>query len=341
MTIEEKAKAYDEALGKVKALYATCAPDSLYLEELFSILKESEDERIRKEINELIMQPTWKTEKEFHRRKELISWLEKQGEQETLCDKCRKEQPSHSCQDITALGRCAVEHEQNPVDKIEPKFNIGDWVINSSFGNVKQIKEFDNDERVWFTDGTGTPFEFLNGYRLWNIQDAKEGDVLVSDETTVLFQSIDEPNIKCHCTWFRVNDNDLRINTLQNSSPYFPATKEQCAMFFARLNEEGYVWDAEKKELKKIEDNPIPITDEWIEEYWKHHKVTNPDSYDKGEEIQFGHDGFMRFCKRYCKKNAWKPSKEQIIALRWVLTNVPYNKHKEEISGLLEQIKDL
>ena len=28
---------------------------------------------------------------------------------ETLCDKCKKTQPSHSCQDITALGRCALE----------------------------------------------------------------------------------------------------------------------------------------------------------------------------------------------------------------------------------------
>lgn len=34
---------------------------------------------------------------------------------ETLCDKCKKTQPSHSCQDITALGRCALEkqNEQN------------------------------------------------------------------------------------------------------------------------------------------------------------------------------------------------------------------------------------
>lgn len=44
--------------------------------------------------------------------------------------------------------------------------------------------------------------------------------------------------------------------------------------------------------------------------------------------------------KKTEQKPAWKPSKEQIIALRWVLNNVPYNKHKEEISGLLEQIKD-
>ena len=37
----------------------------------------------------------------------------------------------------------------------------------------------------------------------------------------------------------------------------------------------------------------------------------------------------------------WKPSDEQIIALRWVLNNITYNKHKEEISGLLDQIKGL
>lgn len=40
-------------------------------------------------------------------------------------------------------------------------------------------------------------------------------------------------------------------------------------------------------------------------------------------------------------RNAWKPSKEQIIALRWILNHIPYNKHKEEISGLLDQINEL
>lgn len=40
-------------------------------------------------------------------------------------------------------------------------------------------------------------------------------------------------------------------------------------------------------------------------------------------------------------QNMWKPSKEQIVALRWILNNIPYNKHKEEISGLLDQIKHL
>ena len=41
------------------------------------------------------------------------------------------------------------------------------------------------------------------------------------------------------------------------------------------------------------------------------------------------------------KPQTWKPSEEQIVALRWVLNNVPYNKHKKEISELLDQIKNL
>jgi hypothetical protein len=55
---------------------------------------------------------TWGTDKWSMPVKHIIEVLEKQGEQkETLCDKCKKAQPSHSCQDITALGRCALEKQ--------------------------------------------------------------------------------------------------------------------------------------------------------------------------------------------------------------------------------------
>lgn len=53
---------------------------------------------------------------------------------------------------------------------------------------------------------------------------------------------------------------------------------------------------------KQREQEPISITDEWIEDYWQHEKVINFDSYDKGEEIQFDHYGFVNFCKKYCQK---------------------------------------
>lgn len=57
--------------------------------------------------------------------------LEKQSEQETLCDKCRKEHPSHSCQDITELGRCAVEYEQKPAEWNEEDDKMFDNVIQT------------------------------------------------------------------------------------------------------------------------------------------------------------------------------------------------------------------
>lgn len=37
----------------------------------------------------------------------------------------------------------------------------------------------------------------------------------------------------------------------------------------------------------------------------------------------------------------WKPNEKQIKALRWVLQNIPYCTHKEEIYELLEQLKKL
>ena len=45
---------------------------------------------------------------------ELLAFTkEKQGEQkETPCDRCKKAQPYHSCQDITELGRCYLELEK-------------------------------------------------------------------------------------------------------------------------------------------------------------------------------------------------------------------------------------
>ena len=69
--------------------------------------------------------------------------FEKQVKQETLCDKCRKEQPSHSCQDITALGRCAVEHEKKSAWSEEDE-NMFNDIIMCLKGNFKSDKSMIN-----------------------------------------------------------------------------------------------------------------------------------------------------------------------------------------------------
>lgn len=193
LSIEQKAKRYDEALPQLKGLLDGVHEEKCDIMEediikIFPELKESEGERIRKLLVEAVTQVlqdqycsnrgvskekvvAWlekqdekisdkiveraRTEKQrvlvtesdgvanidwdtrsLQDAKFLMEYglnyikkkLEKQGEQkETLCDKCKKAQPSHSCQDITALGRCAVEHEQKPAIII-PKFRVGDEI---------------------------------------------------------------------------------------------------------------------------------------------------------------------------------------------------------------------
>lgn len=57
-----------------------------------------------------------------------------------------------------------------------------------------------------------------------------------------------------------------------------------------------YIW-REKKEQKPAEHKAF---EEWAEDYWSHNKVNNPYSYNKGDEIQFDHKGFVSFCEAYC-----------------------------------------
>lgn len=87
---------------------------------------------------------------------------------------------------------------------------------------------------------------------------------------------------------------------------------------------------SEQKPAWSEEDN------KWIESLIQ----TFEDGYFEGFN-QLKSYGVIDWLKSLKERNTWKPSDKQIIALRWVLNNIPYNKHKEEISGLLDQIKDL
>ena len=89
MTQEQKAKAYDEAIERARKWYDANTNEGYrgIFEEIFPELAESEDEKIKKEITELVMEPSWKTEKEFHRRLELCVWLKKQGSLKDIVDR--------------------------------------------------------------------------------------------------------------------------------------------------------------------------------------------------------------------------------------------------------------
>ena len=88
--IEEKAKRFDEALEKARKRVSTEPQDhtDAILKDIFPELKESEDEKIRKELLESFkyQQRESRTDKEWLngiKLSEVVAWLEKQGEQKS------------------------------------------------------------------------------------------------------------------------------------------------------------------------------------------------------------------------------------------------------------------
>lgn len=117
-------KKYKDALERAKKELQHCGSQDCdaarQIFRLFPELKESEEDRIRKEITELIMKPTWQTEKEFNRRKELAVWLEKQGEiDKESYEIAEKEQLKEICIWIRANVR---EYHRSGV------FHVGDFI---------------------------------------------------------------------------------------------------------------------------------------------------------------------------------------------------------------------
>ena len=144
MTQEEKAKAYDKALEIAKAWCKLDNNDlsNEDLETLFPELKESEDERIRKEIINYIKTGTY--------HKDWIAWLEKQGKQkhaksivETWKDmrlevyqqaSGNRHEPNYSDDTTKMFSLNNIDEiiekmsEQNHADKVEHKFKVGDEI---------------------------------------------------------------------------------------------------------------------------------------------------------------------------------------------------------------------
>ena len=160
MTIEEKAQAYDEALERAREWSETkngyYTPKGL-CEEIFPELKESEGERIRKALIEHF---NWNAQQILNNfnNKEVIAWLEKQGEQKST-------------------------------DKVEPKFHEGDWVVNTVGDKNQVVKVFDDgytlDDNTFLSNSWATEH-----YHLWTIRDAKDGDVLCSEQIILLFKKL-------------------------------------------------------------------------------------------------------------------------------------------------------
>lgn len=188
---------------------------------------ESEDERIKKDIISFVEQAIDSgygiISKE--RKERWIAWLEKQG-------------------------------EQKPVDKVEPKFRDGDWVIDDD-ENVFRITIDNNRYQLETLEGKSCHCSHKiieRKFRLWTIQDAKDGDVLAYNDgsLTIFHYRLSGLDAGLYMSHVLLTDKIEFKQTCAINNVH-PATKEQRDLLFQKIHEAGYEWDAEKKELKKIE----------------------------------------------------------------------------------------
>lgn len=223
------------------------------LENIFPELKESKDDRIVRcllnyfnhvRYNGLDLKGT--------DIDEVIAWLEKQNEQKHFSD--------FNANDwyVSKVDGKIHDMTYNPTDKVEPKFRVGDWIIFN--GLILHIDEIVNGyyRTTSIGDGIHNSYDWNidNAARLWTIQDAKEGDVLVSDEVIFIFNKIHGVWVNCHCSLHKDGsfcEKNYDLMHIKYAETIYPATKHERDLLFQKMKEEGYEWDSEKKELKKIE----------------------------------------------------------------------------------------
>ncbi len=161
---------------------------------------------------------------------------------------------------IDALNNQGLDYKDGKITKIdpkvEPKFKVGDWVV-TSYGKVSQVIAVDEDvDGFTLDDDTYFSGSWKDSYHLWTIQDAKAGDVLCSGQMILLFKKWEDSDWNFVIAYAGIDiSGKLQITNghwlISNYS--HPATKEQRDTLFAKMKEAGYEWDAEKKELMKIE----------------------------------------------------------------------------------------
>lgn len=198
-------------------------------------IEESKDEKMIQYFKDLA--PFDKAEELYEKygfsHKDAIEWLEKKGEQ-----------------DYTT--------------KSGSRFNVGDWICHKVYKKPLRIVEDlgDGDFRT-SPNSIVSAKEIEEGvFKHWYITDAKPGDILYSLDSYVPFIYKGRKAYEQASTYCGININgkfyiEGTKDCIICCEHYRPASSEQRSLLFSKMREAGYEWNAEKLELKKIEQKPI------------------------------------------------------------------------------------
>ena len=218
----------------------------------------------------------------------------------------------------------------NSTDKLEPKFKVGDFIVNDYC--MGRVIEITNDAYLLDTE-QGIPFSCEHNVHLWTIADAKEGNILAGkidgDNYILIFKTIKDGWIETYGHYYNAVNrfcvpSQLFCRSYQGT--FTPATEEQRDTLIKAMTDAGYQWDAEKKELKLLITNggDFEQKQEWSEEDMS--KVQRICKYLDEAKKYYADITEVRECVNWLKSledrvwhNSWKPSKEQMDALLGIM----------------------
>ena len=162
------------------------------------------------------------------------------------------------------------KNEQKSANKIEPRFKVGDWVVQNY--NLLKIRYVGNEYYSFETVDAYVDYMLVSEidslYHLWTIQDAKVGDVLEFEDhgrrvigiLSYINKTTGKVDVSCllECNKFKVGV----FYNLDTVKPH-PVTKEQRDLLFQKIKESGYKWNIETKTLEKLEKSSFHEGD-WV-----------------------------------------------------------------------------
>jgi len=274
LTIEEKAKAYDEAIEKARLVLQEKGnePDGAsILSKLFPELIEnedevSEDEKMCKVISDIILIDSDEIREILEANdlfmEDIDAWLEKQSRQKSTdtCDSSTingKEFPASEKRDFGYFSESG--------DKIESKFHEGEWITNGDYTwKIVEVKPLDYILQSQDGNIVDDTISYIDEqFHSFTIEDAKPGDVLVCKGSVkgsngikykriCLFNNLDKAFFTLTETSNSVEEYAVDVN-IDYPDNTVPATKGQKEILFMAMADAGYTFDFEKKELRKIE----------------------------------------------------------------------------------------
>ena len=240
--MENYKQKYEAALKQAKQELKACGSldcdAARQIFRLFPELQKNEDERIKTNIIKLLRFVRNTHHQYFDECNEAIDWFEKQSEQKS-------------------------------VDKVEPRFKVGDWIVEPRKDEPDYLWHIDRieDDTYWY-DAVNAGVKVAHAdknYHIWTIQDANDGDVLVCEGKISKDKYGQEIGIvnkyvgriggcdNCFETYCFIDwEGNFIVGKDMGSSNIHPATKEQRDLLFQKMKEEGYEWDSSRKELIKL-----------------------------------------------------------------------------------------